>query len=298
MENNDAPLLLENIHKHYGKNQVLMGVDLALKKGEIFGMMGKNGAGKSTLISIINSLVAPSRGRVLVFGHDMAKSPKQVKQLMGTVPQELVNYNFLTPDRLFKSTSLQFGMTKNRDWIEYLIDALGLEKYRHTHIRALSGGFKKRVSIARALLHHPKLLLLDEPSAGVDIELKDVIRAFVKKLSHEGITILLTTHYLEEAEEVCDRFAFLGEGKIQMVGDKTDVLQMAKKEVVIHLKTPLPALSHPLLVEQNDQSLTFICERDTSAFELYTSKGIPPEHILDISVNQGTLEQVFKKVLK
>ncbi len=211
-------IVFKNLKKVYGKQksefQALSNVSFEVKEGEFFGLLGPNGAGKTTLINILAGLVKPTYGSAKVFGIDVTKDPKKTKGLLGVVPQELVFDPFFTVKETLKIQSGFFGIRKNEDWINECLVELGLEDKKNSNMRTLSGGMKRRVLIAQALVHKPPIIVLDEPTAGVDIELRESLWSFIKKLNNEGHTIILTTHYLEEAEMLCKRAAFMMNGQL------------------------------------------------------------------------------------
>lgn len=220
-----SPLSLENFKKSYGKVQAVKGVTFDLRPGEIFGLLGPNGAGKTSIISCITTLEKPTGGTIKVFGRDVVTESRQSKMLVGCVPQEVINHGYFNVEEIMKFHSGYFGFRNNQDRIEELLHELRLAEHRHKKVKQLSGGMKRRLMIAKALVHSPKLLLLDEPTAGVDIELRDSLWQFVGKLKKAGTTILLTTHYLEEAERLCDRVAVINRGELIALEETRTLVQ-------------------------------------------------------------------------
>jgi len=200
----------------------LDGVSFQVKNGEFFGLLGPNGAGKTTLINILGGLTSPTKGSAFVFGMDVTKEVQSVRRSIGVVPQELVFDPFFTVKESLIIQSGFFGLKNNDAWIDECLFELGLEEKTHSNMRSLSGGMKRRVLIAQALVHKPPVIILDEPTAGVDVELRESLWIFVKKLNEEGHTIILTTHYLEEAEELCNRVAFMNQGKLTSIQNVSD----------------------------------------------------------------------------
>src|SRR5437764_6648635 len=196
-----------NVARRFGAVQALAGVDLAIQPGEFFGLLGPNGAGKTTLISILAGLTRPSAGRVLVHGHDVQGQYGQARRQLGVVPQELVFDPFFTVREALRIQSGYFGVKNNDAWIDELLTSLGLADKATSNMRQLSGGMKRRVLVAQALVHRPPVIVLDEPTAGVDVELRQTLWQFIARLNRAGHTVLLTTHYLEEAEALCGRIA-------------------------------------------------------------------------------------------
>ncbi|RFA30609.1 ABC transporter [Alkalilimnicola ehrlichii] len=222
-------LSLKRLTKHYGdKVQALNGIDLEVEEGEFFGLLGPNGAGKSTAIGIISSLVTKTSGTAQVFGYDIDQEPWQAKSLLGLVPQEFNFNNFETVEQIVLNQAGYYGIPRKeaRQRAERHLKALDLWNKRHAISRTLSGGMKRRLMIARALIHDPKLLILDEPTAGVDIELRRSLWQFLRTINEQGTTIILTTHYLEEAETLCKNIAIIDQGRII---EHTDVKTLLKK---------------------------------------------------------------------
>ncbi|MDT3670839.1 MAG: ABC transporter ATP-binding protein [Aromatoleum sp.] len=209
--------------KHYGSLQALAGVDLEVAQGEFFGLLGPNGAGKTTLISALSGLVRVDRGTLEVMGHNVVSDYRNARRNLGVVPQELVFDPFFSVRELLRIQSGYFGIRRNDDWIDEILANLDLSAKAHANMRMLSGGMKRRVLVAQALVHRPPVIVLDEPTAGVDVELRQGLWHFVSKLNRDGHTIVLTTHYLEEAEALCGRIAMLKAGRIVAL-DTTDNL--------------------------------------------------------------------------
>lgn len=221
-----AAIDIDAVSKRYGSLQALGGVSFEIPAGSFFGLLGPNGAGKSTLISIIAGLVRKDAGAVRVMGHDTVSAYRQARQNLGVVPQELVYDPFFTIEEMLHIQAGYFGQrgADVQGWINELLRALDLEGKRDAKLRALSGGMKRRVLIAQALVHKPPVVILDEPTAGVDVELRRALWHFTRRLHNEGHTIVLTTHYLEEAEALCDRIAILDHGQVRALEDKSTML--------------------------------------------------------------------------
>jgi ABC-2 type transport system ATP-binding protein len=221
----------QNISKTYatarGEFQALRGVSFDIEPGEFFGLLGPNGAGKTTLISILAGLSRPSSGRVLVQGSDVQSHYAEARRQLGIVPQELVFDPFFNVRETLRFQSGYFGIRHNDDWIDELLDGLGLADKAGANMRQLSGGMKRRVLVAQALVHRPPVIVLDEPTAGVDVELRQTLWAFISRLNKQGSTVLLTTHYLEEAEALCHRIAMLKQGQIVALDKTSDLLRRA-----------------------------------------------------------------------
>ena len=212
--------------------KALNNVSFDIEEGEFFGLLGPNGAGKTTLISILAGLAKASEGRVLVHGHDVQADYAQSRCLLGVVPQELVFDPFFSVREALQFQSGYFGVKKNDAWIDELLESLGLADKANANMRQLSGGMKRRVLVAQALVHKPRVIVLDEPTAGVDVELRQTLWQFVAKLNREGSTVLLTTHYLEEAEALCGRLAMLKQGRVLALASTSELLKSASSNVL------------------------------------------------------------------
>ncbi|THF63759.1 ABC transporter ATP-binding protein [Pseudothauera nasutitermitis] len=210
--------------KRYGGLQALAGVDLEIRQGEFFGLLGPNGAGKTTLISALAGLVRPDGGRLEVMGHDVVADYRQARRALGVVPQELVFDPFFSVRELLRIQAGYFGLRADA-WIDEILEGLGLTAKANVNMRALSGGMKRRVLVAQALVHRPPVIVLDEPTAGVDVELRQGLWQFVRKLNEAGHTIVLTTHYLEEAETLCGRIAMLKSGRVVALDTTANLLE-------------------------------------------------------------------------
>ena len=203
-----------DVVKHFGALQALAGVSLDIAEGEFFGLLGPNGAGKTTLISTLAGLVRADSGHLSVLGHDVVRDYRKARSLLGVVPQELVFDPFFSVRETLRIQSGYFGLRHNDDWIDEILENLDLAGKADVNMRRLSGGMKRRVLVAQALVHKPPVIVLDEPTAGVDVELRQGLWQFVRRLNGEGHTIILTTHYLEEAEALCGRIALMKQGRI------------------------------------------------------------------------------------
>jgi len=213
------------VHKHYGNLQALRGIDFEIPKGCFFGLLGPNGAGKSTLINIMAGLVRATQGNVRILGYDVRHQWRQARHALGVVPQELVIDPFFTVKEILRLQSGYFGHGReNQPWLDELLETLSLSDKANTNSQQLSGGMKRRVLIAQALVHKPPVVVLDEPTAGVDVELRQALWSFTKHLHQNGHTIVLTTHYLEEAESLCDQIAILNHGQLIALDTKNALL--------------------------------------------------------------------------
>src|SRR5476651_1429147 len=205
---------IRNVKKRYKELQALKGVNLVVEEGEFFGLLGPNGAGKTTLISILAGLARADSGAISVLGHDVVTDFRQARRSLGIVPQELVFDPFFSVRETLRIQSGYFGVRNNDAWIDELLASLGLADKANANMRQLSGGMKRRVLVAQALVHRPPVIVLDEPTAGVDVELRQTLWQFIARLNREGHTVVLTTHYLEEAQAMCKRVAMLKAGKV------------------------------------------------------------------------------------
>ena len=218
-------IYIQNVHKNFGELRALNGIDLTINQGEFFGLLGPNGAGKSTLINILAGLLKPSQGKVSIMGHDTLNAYQASRMALGVVPQELVFDPFFNVREMLRFQAGYFGRGRENDaWVDEIIEELGLTDKAHTNMRKLSGGMKRRALIAQALVHKPPVIVLDEPTAGVDVELRQILWAFIKRLNNDGHTIILTTHYLEEAETLCQRVAMMKQGKVVALDTTVNLL--------------------------------------------------------------------------
>src|ERR1700674_5046246 len=221
-----APAIeIERLEKRYPTTHALRGVSLEVKQGEFFGLLGPNGAGKTTLISILAGLARPTTGHAKVLGHDVVTDYRNARRKLGVVPQEIVFDPFFSVRETLRLQSGYFGLRANDAWIDELLASLHLTDKADANMRQLSGGMKRRVLVAQALVHRPPVIVLDEPTAGVDVELRQTLWKFISRLNREGHTIVLTTHYLEEAEALCDRLAMLRRGEVVALERTSTLLQ-------------------------------------------------------------------------
>jgi ABC-2 type transport system ATP-binding protein len=219
-----SAISFKHLTKNYGSLVALNDVSLEVEEGEFFGLLGPNGAGKTTLISILAGLCRATKGSVEVMGHDVQSDFRSARRLLGIVPQELVFDPFFTVRETLQFQSGYFGIKNNGEWIDEILHHLGLVDKANKNMRALSGGMKRRVLVAQALVHRPPVIVLDEPTAGVDVELRQSLWKFISRLNKEGHTIVLTTHYLEEAQELCGRIAMLKKGQIVALDTTANLL--------------------------------------------------------------------------
>jgi ABC-2 type transport system ATP-binding protein len=260
-------LEIQNVTKTYASGlHALEGVNLTVKKGEIFALLGPNGAGKTTLINLICGIVNISGGKILVAGHDNVKDYKKARTKIGLVPQELTTDMFEPVLRTVKFSRNLFGKPTNDKLIEKILKDLTLWEKRNDRIMTLSGGMKRRLMIAKALSHEPDILFLDEPTAGVDVQLRREMWEMVKKLREGGVTVILTTHYIEEAQEMADRIGIINKGKLVLVEEKSQLLKkLGKRQLVVNLKHELDQDLKDLPVEVSADRLTLTFTFDSTA---------------------------------
>jgi len=287
---------INNVHKNFGSLQALKGVDLTIEQGEFFALLGPNGAGKSTLISILAGLIKPSAGDISVMGFDVVNQYQQARQLLGVVPQELVFDPFFNVREMLRFQAGYFGRGPENDaWVDEILEGLGLADKAHTNMRKLSGGMKRRALIAQALAHKPPVIVLDEPTAGVDVELRQMLWEFIKKLNRDGHTIILTTHYLEEAETLCSRVGMMKQGEIVALDSTANLLnKFAGKSLRLTLgEVVLPTSIQPLLRHQETGEFTFALN-DMAQIE-FVLAALRAENIkvIDMQLNEADLEDVF-----
>ena len=293
---------IETLHKHYGNVHALQGVDFSIEPGEFFGLLGPNGAGKSTLINIMAGLARAGSGAVRIFDHDVVNDYRAARTALGVVPQELVYDAFFTVREVLRLQSGYFGRGRaNEAWIDELLEILSLTDKADTNMQALSGGMKRRVLIAQALIHKPEVLVLDEPTAGVDTELRQALWEFTRRLHREGCTIVLTTHYLEEAEALCGRIAILDHGKLAALDSKQKLLSRHPYRLLsLTLADPgkaLPEALLPLVKTRDGAQLTLRLHRleDQIGGILEALRGAGHE-IIDLSTQDAGLEEVFMEI--
>lgn len=300
-----APLELVNLVKTY-KHQIpsqsvhaLKGVNLKMNPGEILGLLGPNGAGKTTIISILTTIEEATSGQAFVFGQEVKAGHTEVKNHFGLVPQEIVSHGFFSVKEVLKFVSGYHGLRHNEDYCQHLIARLGLKEHENKKVAQLSGGMKRRFSIAKALVHKPKLLLLDEPTAGVDIELRNSLWEFVRDLNKQGTSVLLTTHYLEEAEELCDRVAIIDHGEIKRIGPTKELIKnLTQRQVRICLKKPLVDVQSPYLIHQTHEELVFRLPSSMVLGDLISSIQLDMTEVTDFQIQEGSLEDAFLSVLE
>jgi ABC-2 type transport system ATP-binding protein len=287
--------------------QALKGVDLEIRAGEIFALLGPNGAGKTTLIGIICGIVNPTAGSVIADGHDIAVDYRAARSAIGLVPQELNTDAFETVWATVSFSRGLFGKPPNKAHIEHVLRELSLWDKKDTKIMALSGGMKRRVMIAKALSHEPRILFLDEPSAGVDVELRRDMWEMVRRLRDSGVTIILTTHYIEEAEEMADRIGVINKGEIILVEDKAALMEkLGKKQLSVQLQAPLgdmPAALVPYQLvaspDRNELTYTFDAQDGGAGVAgLMRALNEAGVDFKDLQTQQSSLEDIFVDLVR
>ncbi|HJW04997.1 MAG TPA: ABC transporter ATP-binding protein [Rhodanobacter sp.] len=298
--------------RHLGKTyasgfQALKRIDLEIRRGEIFALLGPNGAGKTTLISIICGIVNPSEGSVLADGHDVVRDYRAARAKIGLVPQELTTDAFETVWNTVSFSRGLFGKPANPAHIEKVLRDLSLWEKRNNKLITLSGGMKRRVMIAKALSHEPQILFLDEPTAGVDVELRRDMWAMVRALRASGVTIILTTHYIEEAEEMADRIGVIHKGELILVEDKAALMEkLGRKQLTLHLQNPLQAIpaalaGYPLQLSDEGRQLvyTFDAQDEHSGIDVLLRRlGEAGIDFKDLQTRQSSLEDIFVDLLR
>ena len=286
---------VRQVHKHFGSLHALRGVDLRVEQGEFFGLLGPNGAGKTTLINLLAGLALPDSGQLAVHGFDVVKQYRDSRRMLGVVPQELVFDPFFNVREVLRLQSGYFGLQNNDAWIDEVMHHLDLTDKANTNMRRLSGGMKRRVLVAQALVHKPPVIVLDEPTAGVDVELRQAMWSFIRELNRDGHTILLTTHYLEEAEALCNRIAMLKEGSVVAL-DSTQNLLLSNAvgcRVQMKLSASLPeALASQVLTCEGTDYLLALSSYQALE-QVLVELRMDGVTVLEMAVQQPDLEDVF-----
>ena len=303
----DVILSVRQLTKTYASGlQALKGIDLEIRRGEIFALLGPNGAGKTTLISIICGIVTPSQGRIVADGHDIAIDFRPARMKIGLVPQELSTMSFETVWASVAFSRGVYGRAPDKAFLEQVLRDLSLWDKRKDKIMTLSGGMKRRVMIAKALAHEPTILFLDEPTAGVDVELRRDMWNLVRRLRESGVTIILTTHYIHEAEEMADRIGVINKGELILVEEKAGLMKkLGRRELTLHLREPLAAIPEalaPWRLALRDQGRVIEYRFDTSD----EGSGVPTllQRLaelgivyVDLNTQQSSLEEIFVRLV-
>jgi ABC-2 type transport system ATP-binding protein len=305
-----APSIISvaNLSKTYASGfQALKNVSLEIRRGEIFALLGPNGAGKTTLISIICGIVTPTEGRVSVAGHDIITDYRAARAMIGLVPQELTTDAFETVWATVSFSRGLFGKPANPDHVAKVLKDLSLWDKRDSKIMTLSGGMKRRVLIAKALSHEPQILFLDEPTAGVDVELRKDMWALVRQMSESGVTIILTTHYIDEAEQIAERIGVINKGELILVEGKTELMRkLGKKQLTIQLQrrlevVPAELAAHRLDLSADGRELTYTYDTQaerTGITALLNDLNRTGIRFRDLDTTQSSLEEIFVSLVK
>jgi len=295
---------IDNVHKYYGDVHSLKGVSFNVQQGEFFALLGPNGAGKSTLINSMAGLVKPSAGHIRIQGCDVVADYRHARRQIGVVPQEIVFDPFFT---VRESLDLQLGYMglKKREhqvWLDELLETLDLSAKADSRVKSLSGGMKRRVLIAQALVHRPPVVVLDEPTAGVDVELRQTLWQFANRLHKQGHTIVLTTHYLEEAESLCERIAIINQGQLQALENKADLMQRHPYrilDVLVEQGSVVPAALQSKLVLNDEKRWSFkLHKQQDSITDVLQQLKMAQVVVQDIETHSPGLEEVFIEMTK
>jgi ABC-2 type transport system ATP-binding protein len=293
-----AAIQVNSVSKRYGSLVALDHVDLVINEGEFFGLLGPNGAGKTTLISIIAGLVHASSGRVAIMGHDVVDDFRAARLSVGVVPQELAFDPFFTVRETLAFQSGYFGLRGNDAWIDEVLENLGLATKADANTRALSGGMKRRLLVAQALVHKPPVIVLDEPTAGVDVELRQTLWDFVRRLNREGHTIVLTTHYLEEAQALCGRIAMLKGGQIVALDTTRALLaRFAGLQLTMRPRGTPPASVLAHRIDERDGVLTLRLAHSVDVGRVLAECAAAGCIVEDLEVGRADLEDVFLQLM-
>ena len=286
---------VKQLHKSFGSLHALCGIDLEIEAGEFFALLGPNGAGKTTLINIIAGLTLATSGSVSVMGYDVVLDYRQARRMLGVVPQELVYDPFFTVRETLTIQSGYYGLKNNEVWIEEILHQLDLVSKADSNMRALSGGMKRRVLVAQSLVHKPPVIVLDEPTAGVDVELRQGLWRFIRQLNREGHTIVLTTHYLDEAEALCNRVAMLKQGHIVALDSIRNLISSVSTCSVRLRLSPdiLPSMLQPLMREREDGFHILTLNGYSQMEDVLAALRQAKTCILEMEILQPDLEEVF-----
>ena len=307
--NKKSVLTVKNLNKIYSKKgsistQALKNLNLQVKEGEIFGLLGPNGAGKSTFINILGGSVIKTGGEVNVWGFNLDKNPRQVRASIGIVPQEVNLDPFFSPKKLLELQAGLYGIKKKDRITDTILKLVSLEKQANSYSRSLSGGMKRRLLVAKAMVHQPPIIILDEPTAGVDVDLRKTLWQNLRSLNNQGITIILTTHYLEEAEKMCNRIGILNHGELVALDTTENLLDRIQTKIVhftIDKKSNITdnALESLKIILNNQNKLSVSYEKSKINIDIILSM-LKEQNIkiIDISTDDGDLEDVFLRLTK
>lgn len=289
---------IQQVSKRFSTTHALDAVDLEIAQGEFFGLLGPNGAGKTTLISAIAGLVRADSGTLSVMGFDVERDYRAARRQLGVVPQELVFDPFFSVRETLQLQSGYFGIANNEAWIDEILDNLDLGSKAHANMRTLSGGMKRRVLVAQALVHRPPVIVLDEPTAGVDVELRQTLWRFIRRLNNDGHTIILTTHYLEEAESLCGRIAMLQAGRVVALDTTHNLLQRFSAHTLrVRCRGELPA-TLAASAQQSGAWWSLPFEHFAQVGHMLESIRASGSEIMDLEIGKPDLEEVFVRVMQ
>ena len=295
---------IENLEKSFGSAKAVKGISFSIEQGEVFGLLGPNGAGKSTTINMIAGVCNIGSGKISIFGVDVEKEYIEARKVTGVMHQEVALDIFFTIEQALSIQSGYYGVPLDMKWRDTLLDHLMLWPHIKKRPNKLSGGLKRRYMVAKSLIHKPKLLILDEPTAGVDVELRRSLWDFIREINRQGTTVLLTTHYLEEAEAMCGRIAIMNNGEVQALEKKEVLLNMIEgKRLNVYLSRPAPNVSEFLQkfepsILDNGSTYTFHINAKQSSGEILEGIRESGLGIVDVDTQSGTLEDVFLKITK
>jgi ABC-2 type transport system ATP-binding protein len=290
---------VKQVYKRFGLADALAGIDLEINVGDFFALLGPNGAGKTTLINVLAGLTLASSGSVSIMGHDVLTSYRKARRMLGVVPQELVFDPFFTVRETLSIQSGYYGLKNNDSWIDEIIHYLDLTDKENANMRTLSGGMKRRVLVAQALVHKPPVIVLDEPTAGVDVKLRQALWRFIKQLNRDGHTIVLTTHYLDEAEDLCSRVAILKQGKIVAL-DSTRNLINSSAGCSIRLRLSpdmLPSELQPLIGSYDEGYYILVVNSYSQIESVLAVLRIAQVQVLEMQLLQPDLNEAFVKIM-
>ncbi len=293
-----AAVEIAGLSRRYGRVQALDGVDLAVGEGEFFGLLGPNGAGKTTLISVLAGLVRADAGSVRVMGHDVVADYRAARRALGVVPQELVFDPFFTVRESLRIQSGYFGLRHNDAWIDEILHHLDLTSKADANMRSLSGGMKRRVLVGQALVHRPPVIVLDEPTAGVDVELRRSLWQFIRRLNGDGHTVILTTHYLEEAEALCGRIAMLKAGRVVALDTKQALLSRYPGLTVRLAARELPVAWRDRLLRRTGDVWHLAIDRPADLESLLAALRVEGIAVDELTIDEADLEQVFLHIMQ
>jgi len=286
-----------DVARRFGNVQALAGVSLAVEEGEFFGLLGPNGAGKTTLISIAAGLTRADSGTARILGHDVVRDYRAARRALGVVPQELVFDPFFTARETLQIQSGYFGIRGNDDWIDEILHHLDLTSKANANMRSLSGGMKRRVLVGQALVHKPPVIVLDEPTAGVDVELRQSLWGFIRKLNRDGHTIILTTHYLEEAEALCGRIAMLKAGKVVALDTKHNLLSRFAGVTVRLVAERVPAAWRARVRREEDGVFFLGLDHYADLEGLLAALRADGIAIVELALQEADLEDAFLRIM-